>query len=406
MKRFTPAALALASAFALTLAGCTNSGGSAASPDSSAPAASASGAGGSSGTATAAPAPEFAALASSNLALPDYLARAVRDGDGTYPGKEPAQVTVPFTKGTALLHDTERGTPARTPVTTGATGATPSTNLFEIRMDDLGATTLGGVPVRGVIFTSSIRRTGAEAAPETPSVTFAWYDGANRPVAQIMPEDYRHGSAHAPRIDVVDMRADQISLSWAPLDSFAGQASVRGRFTWNGSAWVQDQVEYTLADGSVVVQPKNAELEALATTEKAREAGISGELAGRVFTADTRIAGCSLRGPDSITYFPYASFIADNRADAAAGSDAKASAGERGRSYWIGEPAETTPAAATDILCALDGNEFAILGGNRREAAQLVPETPTKRFDSYLVLEGNPAGEVRLKEIVAAENES
>ncbi|MCW1057097.1 hypothetical protein OJ928_11375, partial [Streptococcus anginosus] len=80
-----------------------------------------------------------------------YLARAVRDGDGTYPGKEPAQVTVPFTNGTALLHDTERGTPARTPVTAGAT---PSTNLFEIRMDDLGATTLGGVPVRGVIFTS------------------------------------------------------------------------------------------------------------------------------------------------------------------------------------------------------------------------------------------------------------
>ncbi|MGJ9461636.1 hypothetical protein ACRQDJ_04715 [Actinotignum sp. GS-2025g] len=398
MKRFTPAALALASAFALTLAGCTNSGGSAASPDSSAPAASAA-------PATAAPAPEFAALASSELALPDYLARAVRDGDGTYPGKEPAQVTVPFTKGTALLYDTERGTPARTPVTAGGAGATPSTNLFEIRMDDLGATTLGGVPVRGVIFTSSIRSADAEAAPETPSVTFAWYDGANRPVAQIMPEDYRHGSAHAPRIDVVDMQADQISLSWAPLDSFGGQASVRGRFTWNGNEWVQDQVEYTLADGSVVVQPKNAELEALATAEKAREAGMPGELAGRVFTADTRIAGCSLRGPDSITYFPYASFIADNRADAAAG-DAQAASGERGRSYWIGEPAETKPAAATDILCALDGNEFAILGGNRREAAQLVPETPTKRFDSYLVLEGNPAGEARLKEIVAAENES
>ncbi|MHB1989536.1 hypothetical protein [Actinotignum timonense] len=396
MKRFAPPALALASAFALTLAGCTNSGGSAASPDSSASAASAT-------PATAAPAPEFAALASSELALPDYLARAVRDGDGTYPGKEPAQVTVPFTNGTALLHDTERGTPARTPVTAGAT---PSGNLFDIRMDDLGATTLGGVPVRGVIFTSSIRSADAEAAPDTPSVTFAWYDGANRPIAQIMPEDYRHGSARAPRVDVVDMQPDQISLSWAPLDSFGGQASVRGRFTWNGSAWVQDQVEYTLADGSVVVQPKNAELEALATAEKAREAGMSGELAGRVFTADTRIAGCSLRGPDSITYFPYASFIADNRADAAAGSDAKASAGERGRSYWIGEPAETTPAAATDILCALDGNEFAILGGNRREAAQLVPETPTKRFDSYLVLEGNPAGEARLKEIVAAENES
>ncbi|MGJ9632442.1 hypothetical protein ACRQG4_08015 [Actinotignum sp. GS-2025c] len=396
MKRFTPAALALASAFALTLAGCTNSGGSAASPDSSAPAASAA-------PATAAPAPEFAALASSELALPDYLARAVRDGDGTYPGKEPAQVTVPFTNGTALLHDTERGTPARTPV---AAGATPSTNLFEIRMDDLGSTTLGGVPVRGVIFTSSIRRAGPEAAPETPSVTFAWYDGANRPIAQIMPEDYRHGSARAPRVDVVDMQPDQISLSWAPLDSFGGQASVRGRFTWNGSAWVQDRVEYTLADGSVVVQPKNAELEALATAEKAREAGMPGELAGRVFTADTRIAGCSLRGPDSITYFPYASFIADNRADVAAGGDAQAASGKRGRSYWIGEPAETAPAAATDILCALDGNEFAILGGNRREAAQLVPETPTKRFDSYLVLEGNPTGEARLKEIVAAENES
>ena len=371
MKRFAPPALALASAFALTLAGCTNSGGSAASPDSSASAASAT-------PATAAPAPEFAALASSELALPDYLARAVRDGDGTYPGKEPAQVTVPFTNGTALLHDTERGTPARTPVTAGAT---PSGNLFDIRMDDLGATTLGGVPVRGVIFTSSIRSADAEAAPDTPSVTFAWYDGANRPIAQIMPEDYRHGSARAPRVDVVDMQPDQISLSWAPLDSFGGQASVRGRFTWNGSEWVQDQVEYTLADGSVVVQPKNAELEALATAQKAREAGMSAELAGRVFTADTRIAGCSLRGPDSITYFPYASFIADNRADAAAGGDAQAASGERGRSYWIGEPAETAPAAATDILCALDGNEFAILGGNRREAAQLVPETPTKRFE-------------------------
>ena len=43
MKRFAPAALALASAFALALAGCTNSGGSAASPDSGAPAASATG---------------------------------------------------------------------------------------------------------------------------------------------------------------------------------------------------------------------------------------------------------------------------------------------------------------------------------------------------------------------------
>lgn len=139
MKRFTPAALALASAFALTLAGCTNSGASAASPDSGAPAAGTSGTGGSGGAATTAPAPEFAALASSELALPDYLARAVRDGDGTYPGKEPAQVTVPFTKGTALLYDTERGTPARTPVTAGDTDATPSTNLFEIRMNDLGA---------------------------------------------------------------------------------------------------------------------------------------------------------------------------------------------------------------------------------------------------------------------------
>ena len=396
MKRFTPAALALASAFALTLAGCTNSGGSAASPDSSAAATPST---------DHAPAPEFAALASSNLALPDYLARAIRDGDGTYPGKEPAQVTVPFTNGTALLHDTERGTPARTPVTTGATGATPSTNLFEIRMDDLGATTLGGVPVRGVIFTSSIRHAEPEEAPGTPSVTFAWYDGANRPIAQIMPEDYRHGSAHAPRIEVTDIQPDQISLSWAPLDSFGGQASVRGRFTWNGHEWLQDQVEYTLADGSVVVQPKNTELEALATAEKAQEAGMPAELAGRVFAADTRIAGCSLRGPDSITYFPYASFIADNRADAAAG--AADTGRERGRSgYWIGEPAETTPAKATDILCALEGNEFAILGGNRREAAQLVPETPTKRFDSYLVLEGNPTGEARLKEIVAAENES
>lgn len=402
MKRFTPAALALASAFALTLAGCTNSGGSAASPDSSAAAASANGASSSDATATAAPAPEFAAMASSNLALPDYLARAIRDGDGTYPGKEPAQVTVPFTNGTALLYDTERGTPAREPVTAGAT---PSTNLFEIRMDDLGSTTLGGVPVRGVIFTSSIRHAEPEEAPGTPSVTFAWYDGANRPIAQIMPEDYRHGSAHAPRIEVTDIQPDQISLSWAPLDSFGGQASVRGRFTWNGNEWVQDQVEYTLADGSVVVQPKNTELEALATAEKAQEAGMPAELAGRVFAADTRIAGCSLRGPDSITYFPYASFIADNRADAAAG--AADTGRERGRSgYWIGEPAETTPAKATDILCALEGNEFAILGGNRREAAQLVPETPTKRFDSYLVLEGNPTGEARLKEIVAAENES
>ncbi|MDY5148067.1 hypothetical protein DDD64_06740 [Actinotignum sanguinis] len=392
MKRFAPAALALASVFALALAGCTNSGGSAAAPDSSAAAAPST---------DHAPAPEFAALASSNLALPDYLARAVRDGDGTYPGKEPARVTAPFTNGTALLYDTERGTPAREPVTAGAT---PSGNLFEIRMDDLGATTLGGVPVRGVVFRSSIRHAEPEEAPETPSVTFAWYDGANRPIAQIMPEDYRHGSAHAPRIEVTDMQPDQISLSWAPLDSFGGQASVRGRFTWNGNEWVQDQVEYTLADGRVVVQPKDAELEALATAEKAQEAGMPTELAGRVFTAETRIAGCSLRGPDSITYFPYASFIADNRANAAV-ADAQAASGERGRSgYWIGEPTETTPTTATDILCALEGNEFAVLGGNRREAAQLVPETPTKRFDSYLVVEGNPAGEARLKEIVAAEN--